>query len=123
MVVGELVRPNRNVRILDPVEMSAVRGLSLLPLEGLAPGVILGWTVRPLGAILGRAGGRIGQRRSATRAPASSVAGQRCVQTRSALFTSLPLQRIECDKLAFFILQGALPVYDDLLSSSEKFFG
>jgi hypothetical protein len=33
-------------------------------------------------------------------APASSVAEQRCVQTHSALFASLPLQRTQCDKLA-----------------------
>src|SRR5215218_9220590 len=48
--------------------MSAVRGVSLLRLEGLAPGVILGWTARLLLGIFGLAGGRIGLRRSATRA-------------------------------------------------------
>src|SRR5262245_55364464 len=69
--------PNRNVRILAPIGMSAVRAVSLLPLERLAPGVILGWTVRPLGAMFRRAGGRVGQRRSATRAPAGRLHASR----------------------------------------------
>src|SRR5262245_4204870 len=49
--------------------MSGVGGVSLLPLEGLAPGVILGWTPRPLAATLRLAVGRIGLRRRPTRAP------------------------------------------------------
>src|SRR5207237_10911833 len=60
---------NRNVRILATVEMSGVGTLSLLALERLPPGVVLGWTPRLRIAILGRAVGRIGLRRSATRAP------------------------------------------------------
>src|SRR5262249_13225297 len=55
---------NRNVRILGTVEMSAGQPLSLLPLERLAPGMFLGWTVPPRAAILAGAVGRIGLRRS-----------------------------------------------------------
>jgi hypothetical protein len=58
---------NRNVRILVRVEMSGDRTLSPLPLVRLAPRMILRWTPRPLLAILRRAVGRIGLRRSATR--------------------------------------------------------
>lgn len=39
----------------------------------------------------------------------SSVAGQRCVQTRSALFVSLPLQRTQCDKLALVSAESKSP--------------
>src|SRR5215213_3694192 len=67
---GGLSWNNRNVRILRTIKMSAVTGLSLLLLEGLAPGMIFGWTFAGLAVILRRAVGRIGLRRSATRAPA-----------------------------------------------------
>jgi hypothetical protein len=46
--------------------MSGVKGLSLLPLVGLSPGVIFGWTALALGAISLRAVGRIRLCRSAT---------------------------------------------------------
>src|SRR5215472_2254343 len=49
--------------------MSGGGGRSLVPLEPLAPRMILAWTVRLLLGIVCRAGGRIGLRRSATRAP------------------------------------------------------
>src|SRR6476646_10668978 len=49
--------------------MSACLSLCSGTLVCLAPGMILGWTVRPLGGIFRAAGGRIGLRRSATRAP------------------------------------------------------
>ncbi len=68
---------NRNVRILGTVEMSAVWTLSLLPLERFAPRMVLGWTVGLLVAILRRAVGRIGLRRSATRAPADRLYARR----------------------------------------------
>src|SRR5262245_51575312 len=79
---------NRNVLILGPVEMSAVRGVSPLLLEGSAPGVILGWTPRPLAGTLRLAVGRIGLRRSATRAPAGRLyaRGRRRRTTVPALF-------------------------------------
>src|SRR5260370_16269928 len=64
---------NGNVRILGTVEMSADRTVSLVPLEPLSPGVIFGWTPPPRLAILRRAVGRIGLRRSATRAPAGRL--------------------------------------------------
>src|SRR5947209_5326076 len=64
---------NRNVRILGTVETSAVRTLSLRPLERLPPRVILGWTALALAAILAGAVGRIGLRSRATRAPAGRL--------------------------------------------------
>src|SRR4051794_27800343 len=48
--------------------MSGVRAMSLARFEAPAIGVILGWTVLPLGAILGGAVRRTGLCRSATRA-------------------------------------------------------
>jgi hypothetical protein len=53
--------------------MSADRDVSLPPLVRLPPGVVLRWTVRPLLGIVRPAGGRIGLRRSATRAPAGRL--------------------------------------------------
>src|SRR5438309_215373 len=64
---------NRNVRILATVEMSGVWGLSLWPLEGLPPRMILRWAMGSLGVIVRPAVGRIGLRRSATRAPAGRL--------------------------------------------------
>src|SRR5262245_9567917 len=64
---------NRNVRTSGTIEMSAVIRLSLLLVEPPAPGEILGWTFAGLAAILRRAVGRIGLRRSATRAPAGRL--------------------------------------------------
>src|SRR4051812_49904043 len=60
---------NRNVRTLAAVETSAVWTLSLLRLERLSPRVVLGWTGTALSGIVRLAVGRIGLRRSATRAP------------------------------------------------------
>src|SRR5581483_2364488 len=51
------------------LRMSAVMGMSLGPLERLAPGMIFAWTFLWLLGIVGAAVGRIGLRRSATRAP------------------------------------------------------
>src|SRR5690242_20841782 len=53
--------------------MSAVRGLSLPPLVPPPPGMILRWTVPLLLGIVAPAVGRIGLRRSATRAPAGRL--------------------------------------------------
>src|SRR5262245_17012390 len=60
---------NRNVLIFMTVEMSGDKTLSFLPLERLTPRMILGWTAPFLGGIFRLAVGRIGLRRSATRAP------------------------------------------------------
>src|SRR5579871_5656775 len=49
--------------------MSAVMRLSSAPLEGPPPRVICGWAPRTLSGRLLLAAGRIGLRRSATRAP------------------------------------------------------
>src|SRR5690349_17824062 len=91
---------NRNVRILVTVEMSGVRGVSLLPLERPSPGVILGWTPLPLRGTLRLAGGRIGLRRSATRAPAGRLyaRGRRRLTTVPALFFPPGVGRL-CAKL------------------------
>src|SRR4051812_40411685 len=53
------------------------RANSGLGLEALAPRMILGWTSSALGGILGRAAGRIGLRRSATRAPVGRLHASR----------------------------------------------
>src|SRR5581483_10807367 len=66
---GILSDKSRNFLGSAKVGMSAVMGLSPLALEPTPPRVICGWTPRPLSAILPRAIGRIGLRRSATRAP------------------------------------------------------
>src|SRR5436190_21742881 len=71
--IGEVSGDNRNVRISVTLEMSGVRVVSLLLFEGPAPGVILGWTPRGFGAISLLAGGRVGLRRGATRAPAGRL--------------------------------------------------
>src|SRR5579885_1653800 len=63
----------RNVRILATLEMSAVRTLSPLARETFPPRMILGWTIRFLLAMVRRVVGRIGLRRSATRAPADRL--------------------------------------------------
>src|SRR3954452_25096305 len=68
---------NRNVRIWGTVEMSGVRVVSLAGFEAPAIGVILGWTVLLLGAILGGAVGRTGLCRSATRAPGGRLYASR----------------------------------------------
>src|SRR5205823_1436018 len=68
---------NRNVLILRTFLLSAVRGLPLLPLEPLPPRVIFGWTPPPARGILRAAVGRIGLRRSATRAPAGRLYARR----------------------------------------------
>src|SRR5206468_7781777 len=68
---------NRNVRHFTAIRMSAVRGLSLLPLERPPPRVIRGWTAAALRGILGRAAGRTGLRRSATRAPGGRLYASR----------------------------------------------
>src|SRR5665213_1638503 len=60
---------NRNVRLLATVKMSGVMSLSLLPFVRSAPRMIFGWTVGLLVVIVCRVAGRIGLRRSATRAP------------------------------------------------------
>jgi hypothetical protein len=78
---------NRNVRILAPVEMSGVGTLSLLSLERLSPWMIFGWTPTLAAAILGRAVGRIGLRRRATRAPDGRLYASRLGSlTRSRAF-------------------------------------
>src|SRR5271170_775720 len=92
---------NRNVRILAPVEMSGVTTLSLLPLERLSPRMICGWTPLPSPAILRPAVGRIGLRRSATRAPggrlyASGPGSLRGSRVVGRLRTGVGRQ---CDKL------------------------
>src|SRR5262245_41441935 len=86
---------NRNVRILATVEMSGVETLSLGALERLPPGVVRGWTPRLLAAILGRAVGRIGLRRSATRAPAGRLyaRGRGLLVRAPALFSFLGVGR------------------------------
>src|SRR5947208_3569649 len=60
---------NRNVLLFMKIEMSAVRSLSLVLFERLPPRMILAWTPTFLRGILLLAVGRIGLRRSATRAP------------------------------------------------------
>src|SRR5581483_1144864 len=59
----------RNVRMFAALRMSAVMGMSLGPLERLAPAMIFAWTFLWLLRIVGAAVGRIGLRRSAPRAP------------------------------------------------------
>src|SRR5262245_52529672 len=73
---------NRNARILRTIKLPAVRSPSLLPHERLAPGVILGWTAPLLLVIVGGAVGRIGLRRSATRAPAGPMASEQPMHLR-----------------------------------------
>src|SRR6266481_223390 len=93
---------NRNVRILPTIEMSGVMILSLLPLERLAPRMILRWTACLLVAILRPAVGRIGLRRSATRAPAGRLhvrgpGRSRIARVFACIVTDISLQ---CDKLS-----------------------
>jgi hypothetical protein len=81
----------RNVRILATLEMSAVGTLSLLPLERFASGMVLGWTILLLDAILRRVVGRRGLRRSATPAPADRLYARRPgLLSRGLPFVLLP---------------------------------
>src|SRR5262249_10890214 len=65
---------NRNVRIFAAIRMSAESSLACHPLvRRPPPRVIFAWTFLRLGGILSAAVGRIGLRRSATRAPAGRL--------------------------------------------------
>src|ERR1022692_5163210 len=99
----ELSQRNRNVRIFTAVRMSGVMGMSLRPFERLAPRMILGWTFRALTGIVGLAVGRIGLRRSATRAPAGRLyaRGPGLLLGVSVLFFNTGVGR-QCAKLRGF---------------------
>src|ERR1700685_2863494 len=68
---------NRNVLNLGTIEVSADKGVSIGWFEGLAPGMILGWTALGFLAILGGRAGKTGPRRSPPRAPAGRLHASR----------------------------------------------